>query len=117
MSDDVPFLLGGIRHTGRSFRVVWSEEDREYVGLCNQYPGLCWLGADEPAALNGIKALVAAVDRVIRGNTPSPAPAELDWRVEYLRNAIHAALTCLRNGNAEEATRMLLAAMGDTAPA
>lgn len=26
-----------------SYRIVWSEEDTEYVGLCDQFPSLSWL--------------------------------------------------------------------------
>ncbi len=26
-----------------TYRVTWSEEDQEYVGLCAEFPGLSWL--------------------------------------------------------------------------
>jgi predicted RNase H-like HicB family nuclease len=38
-----------------TYRVFWSDEDREYVGLCNELPGLSWLASTEAAALRGIK--------------------------------------------------------------
>ncbi len=41
-----------------TYRVMWSEEDQEYVGLCSEFPGLSWLKASPEAALKGIRALV-----------------------------------------------------------
>ena len=44
-----------------TYRVIWSEEDQEYVGLCAEFPSLSWL-ADEPEkVLKGIRKLVAEV--------------------------------------------------------
>lgn len=44
-----------------TYRVTWSPEDGEHVGLCSEFPSLSWL-ADEPvAALQGIRQLVAEV--------------------------------------------------------
>ena len=42
-----------------TYRVTWSEEDQEYVGLCAEFPGLSWLEADPVAALSGIRQLVS----------------------------------------------------------
>jgi len=41
-----------------SYRVFWSEEDGEYVGLCSEFPTLSWLDEDKHAALDGIVNLV-----------------------------------------------------------
>ena len=43
------------------FRVIWSEEDQEYVGLCDEYPSLSYLAESEREALQGIKDLVEYV--------------------------------------------------------
>jgi hypothetical protein len=43
------------------YRVAWSAEDREHVGLCDQFPSLSWLAATSGDALSGIRRLVAAV--------------------------------------------------------
>jgi predicted HicB family RNase H-like nuclease len=51
-------VLAGDRYT---YRVTWSEEDREHVGLCAEYPSLSWLAATPEAALRGIRRLVAEV--------------------------------------------------------
>ncbi len=44
--------------TKHTFSVVWSEPDKEYVGLCAEYPSLSWLAKTEAEALAGIKRLV-----------------------------------------------------------
>jgi len=41
-----------------TYRVMWSEEDQEYVGLCSEFPSLSWLKASPETALKGIRALV-----------------------------------------------------------
>ena len=41
-----------------SYRVIWSEEDQEFVGLCAEFPGLSWLAKDQVASLQGIVDLV-----------------------------------------------------------
>lgn len=43
-----------------AYRLIWSEEDREFVGLCAEVPSLSWLDKDQEAALRGIVALVKA---------------------------------------------------------
>lgn len=44
-----------------TYRVTWSEEDSEHVGLCAEFPSLSWLAATPEAALKGIRKLVAEV--------------------------------------------------------
>ena len=44
-----------------TYRVTWSEEDQEYVGLCVEFPGLSWLAGSQEAALKGIRGVVADV--------------------------------------------------------
>lgn len=44
-----------------TYRVTWSIEDNEYVGLCNEFPSLSWLAANHEDALTGIRQLVASV--------------------------------------------------------
>lgn len=41
-----------------TYRVTWSEEDREHVGLCAEFPGLSWLEKSPEKALSGIRQLV-----------------------------------------------------------
>lgn len=42
-----------------TYRVTWSAEDGEYVGLCAEFPGLSWLAKSQANALNGIRSVVA----------------------------------------------------------
>ena len=44
-----------------TYRVSWSAEDEEYVGLCVEFPSLSWLAETPEAALKGIRDLVADV--------------------------------------------------------
>ena len=54
-----------VRIAGKSdrytYRVTWSEEDKEYVGLCAEFPSLSWLADTQEAALQGINNVVAEV--------------------------------------------------------
>jgi predicted HicB family RNase H-like nuclease len=51
-----------------TYRVMWSEEDQEYVGLCSEFPSLSWLKASPEAALKGIRALVKSTVKDMMGN-------------------------------------------------
>lgn len=48
-----------IEHDHYTYRVTWSEEDQEYVGLCAEFPGLSWLADSPEAALRGVRRMVA----------------------------------------------------------
>lgn len=58
-----------------AYRVLWSEEDQEYVGLCSEFPSLSWLDATQEKVLRGIKKLVSEciVDLEAAGE-PVPEP-------------------------------------------
>jgi len=58
-----------------TYRVTWSEDDNEYVGLCAEFPSLSWLALTPEAAFRGIRKLVADVvkDLVVSGEIiPEP---------------------------------------------
>ncbi|MCC6892651.1 MAG: toxin-antitoxin system HicB family antitoxin [Anaerolineae bacterium] len=62
-------------HKHYTYRVIWSEEDNEYVGLCAEFPSLSFLAADMTSALQGIVELVGeiVVDMAQNGETiPEP---------------------------------------------
>jgi len=44
-----------------TYRVTWSEEDGEYVGLCAEFQSLSWLAHEPEAALRGIRELIAEI--------------------------------------------------------
>lgn len=51
-----------------TYRITWSEEDNEYVGLCAEYPGLSWLEPLPEEALKGIRQVVAEVVADLEAN-------------------------------------------------
>jgi predicted HicB family RNase H-like nuclease len=58
-----------------TYRVTWSEEDQEYVGLCAEFPGLSWLEETPELALQGIRSLVKKVIADMRRNNEAvPEP-------------------------------------------
>ncbi len=58
-----------------TYRVTWSEEDEEYVGLCAELQSLSWLEPTPEKALQGIRGLVKKVVAEIKRNKePVPKP-------------------------------------------
>ena len=58
-----------------TYRVTWSEDDNEYVGLCTEFPSLSWLADTPEKALKGIRELVADVLRDMgKNDEPIPEP-------------------------------------------
>jgi predicted HicB family RNase H-like nuclease len=58
-----------------TYRITWSEEDKEYVGLCAEFPSLSWLADTKEDALHGINDVVAEVISDMEGNGESvPKP-------------------------------------------
>ncbi|MDI6734921.1 MAG: toxin-antitoxin system HicB family antitoxin [bacterium] len=51
-----------------TYRVTWTEDDNEYVGLCVEFPGLSWLAETPELALKGIRKVVADVVMDMQGN-------------------------------------------------
>ncbi|CAI1117633.1 type II toxin-antitoxin system HicB family antitoxin [Serratia fonticola] len=66
------------KHEHYTYRITWSTEDSEYVGLCTEFPSLSWLAPTRTAALDGIEKLVRDViaDMLSLGETPPEALAE-----------------------------------------
>jgi predicted HicB family RNase H-like nuclease len=58
-----------------SYRVIWSDDDQEYVGLCAEFASLSWLASTHEAALKGIRKVVAEVVADLGKNRePIPEP-------------------------------------------
>jgi predicted HicB family RNase H-like nuclease len=58
-----------------TYRVSWSEDDGEFVGLCAEFPSLSWLAKTPEAALKGIRKVVAqAVADMKTNSEPIPEP-------------------------------------------
>ena len=58
-----------------TYRITWSPEDGDHLGLCAEFPSLSWLASTPSAALSGIQALVSGVlaDMQASGEPP-PEP-------------------------------------------
>jgi hypothetical protein len=41
------------------YYAIWSEDDNQYVGLCDEFPNLCWLEPFIEDAIIGIRMCVA----------------------------------------------------------
>ena len=58
-----------------TYRVTWSDEDQEFVGLCLEFPSLSWLSKSQDQAFKGIRALIADVIADMQANNePIPEP-------------------------------------------
>ena len=54
-----------------TYRVSWSEEDSEHVGLCAEFPSLSYLGSTPEKALRGIRKVVDDVVEDMQANGES----------------------------------------------
>ncbi len=59
-----------------TYRVTWSPEDGEHLGLCAEFPSLSWLAATPEGALKGIRKAVADVVADLQANG-EPVPEAL----------------------------------------
>ena len=62
-----------------TYRLTWSEQDQEYVGLCTEFPSLSWLESTHEKALAGIRKLVGQTVADLRKNE-EPVPEPLSTR-------------------------------------
>jgi predicted HicB family RNase H-like nuclease len=64
-----------IKNDHYTYRVTWSSDDQEYIGLCAEFPSLSWLATTPEAALKGIRKVVAEVaEDMFSNNEPVPEP-------------------------------------------
>ena len=58
------------------FWTKWSEEDQEWVGLCDAFPLMSWLEPDREAAETGIRSVVAEAIEILKAEgKPLPPPS------------------------------------------
>jgi predicted HicB family RNase H-like nuclease len=69
-----------------TYRVIWSEADQEYIGLCAELPNLSFLDKDQVKALKGINHLAKdVVNDLIANHEPVPLPiAEQPYSGKFL---------------------------------
>jgi len=61
-----------------TYRVTWSEEDEEFVGLCAELPSLSWLAITAEKALKGIRSMVQeCVDDMAQNGEEIPTPISI----------------------------------------
>jgi predicted HicB family RNase H-like nuclease len=80
-----------------TYRVTWSPEDGEYVGLCVEFPSLSWLAKAPEPALAGIRRVVAqsVADMKADGEEPPTPLAEKRYSGEFrvrIPPQVHRAL-------------------------
>ena len=80
-----------------TYRVTWSPEDNEHLGLCTEFPSLSWLGCTTEEALKGIQQLVGDIVIDMQANgEPIPTPlAEKNYSGEFrvrIPSIVHRAL-------------------------
>ena len=51
-----------------TYRVTWSQEDKEHVGLCAEFPSLSYLDKDMNKALTGVAKLVSKAVKDMKKN-------------------------------------------------
>ena len=58
-----------------TYRITWSVDDAEYVGLCAEFPSLSWLAPTPDEAFSGIRRVVSdCVADMQVGNETPPVP-------------------------------------------
>jgi predicted HicB family RNase H-like nuclease len=74
-----------VNHEHYTYRVTWSPEDQEYVGLCAEFPSLSYLDETREAALKGIVELVGDVvaDMQANGETIPEPIAEKNYSGKF----------------------------------
>lgn len=61
-----------------TYRVTWSDDDQEFVGLCAEFPSLSWLEATPEKALKGIRSVVSSALKDMRNsNEDIPEPISI----------------------------------------
>lgn len=87
-----------MQRTTYSFRVLWSDEDQEFVALCPEFPGLSGVADSPEQALAELQtALQLALEHHAEHDIPLPEPATLrDYSGQFrlrVPSSLHALLT------------------------
>ncbi len=58
-----------------TYRVMWSEDDHDIVGLCAEFPGLSWLAPSSQEAFQGIYNVIGeCVEDMMQQGEDIPQP-------------------------------------------
>lgn len=64
-----------------TYRIMWSAEDGEHVGLCAEFPSLSWLAPTPEDAMAGIQNLVSdCVSDMRTSGEPIPVRSPSVWQ-------------------------------------
>jgi predicted HicB family RNase H-like nuclease len=61
-----------LRDDRYTYRITWSQDDQEHVGLCLEFPSLSWLASSPEDALLGIRKVVEDAVSDMRTNGENP---------------------------------------------
>lgn len=86
-----------------TYRVTWSPEDGEHVGLCAEFLSLSWLDETPEGALAGIRRVVAEVVH----DTWRPAARRCLIRLRIARTAASSRCVSRRKRTAPSSFRQL----------
>ncbi len=80
-----------------TYRVTWSVEDDEYIGICVEFPSLSWLASSPDEAFSGIRQLVSDClsDMRSTGETPPEPIADRSYSGRFMvrvPSEVHRAL-------------------------
>ena len=91
-----------------TYRITWSAEDAEHVGLCAEFPSLSWLAPTPAEALSGIQSIVADSVADIRNNGESvPEPmADRAYSGKFMVRVPPETHRCLAIRAAEQGVSM-----------
>ena len=69
-----------------TYRITWSADDDENVGLCAEFPSLSWLAPTPDIALSGIRRLVRDIvaDMKATGEIPPEPMADRTYSGRFL---------------------------------
>lgn len=81
------------RDRHHNYRITWSDEAGEYVGLCDEFPGLSWLDSSPEATLDGIRRVVREVEADMAAERDIPAGVSDDpfYSAQNMARLRHAA--------------------------
>ena len=68
-----------------TYRITWSEDDQEFVGLCAEFPSLSWLDEDRNKAFKGIIKMVNEIveDMKTTGEIPPEPIAQKQYSGKF----------------------------------
>ncbi len=104
-----------------SYRVLWSDEDNEYVGLCAEFPSLSWLSKSQATAFKGIVELVTETLKDMK-KTGEPIPDSISTKkfsgklVLRIPPELHRKLTLAATEEKVSLNRLISAKLASNLP-